>query len=83
MPFGACPCVAPVRRDTLERFNRKGQAMDGLDAWITPAITIGLFGFIWRELSSLRKDMTALTERMAKLEGLFEGFVRREASSGG
>ena len=33
-------------------------------------------GFLW----SLSRDIGDLRERMARLEGLFEGFTRREAA---
>ncbi len=35
-------------------------------------------GFLW----SLRRDVGDLRERMARLEGLFEGFARRNGSAG-
>ena len=35
-------------------------------------------GFPW----SLSRDVGDLRERMARLEGLFEGFTRREGSAG-
>lgn len=34
-------------------------------------------GFLW----SLSRDVGDLRERMARLEGLFEGFTRREGSA--
>ena len=40
-----------------------------------------------RDISSLRKDMNKetgrLRERMAKIEGLFDGFVKRESAQAG
>ena len=35
-------------------------------------------GFLW----SLSRDVGDLRERMARLEGLFEGFTRREGATG-
>ena len=35
-------------------------------------------GFLW----SLSRDLGDLRERMARLEGLFEGFMRREGGAG-
>ena len=35
-------------------------------------------GFLW----SLSRDIGDLRERMARLEGLFEGFTRRESAAG-
>ncbi len=46
--------------------------MEALNAWITPALLLGVFVFLW----ILHRDITELRERMAKLEGLFEGFIR-------
>ena len=53
--------------------------MESIDAWITPAILVAGLGFIWKKLEVLRDDITDLRERMAKIEGLFEGFTKREA----
>lgn len=59
--------------------------MESIEVWITPAILIAGLGFIWKKLEGLdgdirdvRKDLATLTERMARLEGLFEGFTKRE-----
>ena len=45
------------------------------------AIVIGLnlavLGFVW----NLHRDLADLHERMARLEGLFEGFTRRESDT--
>ena len=43
---------------------------------------VGITGavFLWniqRDVSGIHRDIADLRERMAKLEGLFEGFVRR------
>lgn len=43
-------------------------------AIITAAIAI--IGFLW----SLHRDVAGLRERMARLEGLLEGFTRRESA---
>ena len=43
-----------------------------LIAIITAAVAI--MGFLW----SLHRDVADLRERMARLEGLFEGFTRRD-----
>ena len=45
-----------------------------LIAIITAAIAI--IGFLW----SLHRDVAGLRERMARLEGLLEGFTRRESA---
>ena len=58
--------------------------METLEPWITPAILIAGFAFLWRELVRLRERMdrleVSLRERMAKLEGLFAGFTKRESA---
>ena len=41
------------------------------------AVGIGLATLIVPSLRDLRRDVTDLRERMARLEGLFEGFARR------
>ena len=42
---------------------------------------IGLATLIVPSLRALRRDVADLRERMARLEGLFQGFTRRENSS--
>ena len=65
----------------------KGGRMETLEPWITPAISIAGFAFLWRELVRLRERMdrleVSLRERMARLEGLFEGFTKRPAPTDG
>lgn len=39
------------------------------------AVIVALLGWIVAEQRSLRSDVSDLRERMARLEGLFEGFV--------
>ena len=41
------------------------------------AVGIGLATLIVPSLRDLRRDVMVLRERMARLEGLFEGFARR------
>ena len=41
------------------------------------AVGIGLATLIVPSLRDLRRDVADLRERMARLEGLFEGFARR------
>ena len=52
----------------------------GLAAIIVPTIR-GLWEDIAALGESTRKDIAALTERMAKVEGLFEGFTKSSAQS--
>ena len=42
-----------------------------------------LAGLIVPSLRELRKDVADLRERMVRLEGLFEGFIRREPTMPG
>ena len=42
------------------------------------AVGIGLATLILPALREMRRDMANLRERMARLEGLFEGFTRRD-----
>ena len=52
-----------------------------LDAYILIAIFgtgIALAGLILPDLRSMKRDIADLRERMARLEGLFEGFIRRD-----
>ena len=54
--------------------------MDSLEAWITPAILIAGFASLWQRISGLRKDVTVLAERIARLEGkmdFIEGYITR------
>lgn len=44
---------------------------------------IVLAGLIVPSLRELRRDVADLRERMARLEGLFEGFTRREPATPG
>ena len=48
--------------------------------WITvlavgTTLDVAILGFMW----GLHRDMAGLRERMARLEGLFEGFTGRES----
>lgn len=54
---------------------------------ITLLVAIIGTGFVlWRtigaSIAGVRRDVADLRERMARLEGLFEGFTRREAGTG-
>ena len=51
--------------------------MESLEVWLTPAILIGGFLFLYRQIGELRRDVGDVRERLAKLEGLFEGFTKR------
>ena len=44
---------------------------------------IVLAGLIVPSLRELRRDVADLRERMARLEGLFDGFTRREPATPG
>lgn len=41
---------------------------------------IALAGLILPDLRSMKRDIADLRERMARLEGLFEGFTRRDSN---
>ena len=45
--------------------------------WVLGSVQIVILGFLW----TLHKDMSRLGERVAKLEGLFEGFIRTDRES--
>ncbi len=47
--------------------------MDISTDWITLAGIAGILAFLWK----LSSDIAELRERMARLEGLFEGFTRK------
>ncbi len=54
--------------------------METLEPWITPAILIAGFAFLWSQIDRVHRDVGELRERMARLEGLFEGFIKRETN---
>lgn len=41
---------------------------------------VALLGWLVAEQRSLRSDVSDLRERMARLEGLFDGFTKKEAT---
>lgn len=60
--------------------------MNGNAQKIVAAVVIAMLGWIIAdqralrsEVTEVRNDIADLRERMAKLEGLFEGFTKREA----
>ena len=49
--------------------------------WVMPVLAtaaVALLGWIVNDLNILRKDVGDILERLARLEGLFEGFIKRE-----
>ncbi|MCY4287254.1 MAG: hypothetical protein OXC63_01510 [Aestuariivita sp.] len=44
--------------------------------WLTPALMFGMLAFLWK----ISADVAVLRERMAQLEGMFEGFTDRRES---
>lgn len=48
------------------------------EGWTIIGATIALVGIFAPVLMGIRRDLTDLCERMARLEGLFEGFIRRD-----
>ena len=59
----------------------------GAEQWVNIAVGIAVIGFLWnlhRDIAGLHRDIAGLhgqfadlRERMARLEGLFEGFTRQ------
>ncbi len=47
--------------------------------WITVGGIVAILAFLW----NLHRDVADLRERMARLEGLFQGFTKRAASGEG
>ena len=48
--------------------------------YVMIGVGVAILGFLWnlhRDIVGLRDGMADLRERMAKLEGLVEGFMRR------
>ena len=45
--------------------------------WVNFAGFIAVLGFLWNVQRGLHRDMADLRERMARLEGLVEGFIGR------
>ena len=43
------------------------------------AVGVAILGFLW----SLHREVAGLRERMARIEGLFEGFTRRDREGQG
>lgn len=51
----------------------EGKAVETAD-WITVGGIAAILAFLW----NLHRDVADLRERMARLEGLFDGFTKRE-----
>lgn len=69
----------PARvRQSVPYRRSKRLPVESLEPWLTPAILIAGFAFLWSQLDRVRRDVGELRERMARLEGLFEGFTKRE-----
>lgn len=47
---------------------------------ILGTVIVALLGWLVAEQRSLRSDVSDLRERMARLEGLFDGFTKKEAT---
>ncbi|MCY4184136.1 MAG: hypothetical protein OXC82_13810 [Rhodobacteraceae bacterium] len=45
---------------------------------LTLAAIVGIWAFLWKISGDMRKEIGELRERMARLEGLFEGFTNQE-----
>ena len=49
--------------------------------WITVVGFVAVLGFLWnlhRDMAGIHRDIGDLRERMAKVEGLLEGYIRRD-----
>lgn len=49
--------------------------------WITVIGFVAVLGFLWnlhRDMAGIHRDIGDLRERMAKVEGLLEGYIRRD-----
>ena len=47
----------------------------------TLAVGLAILAFLWnlqRDIASIHRGMSGLRERMARIEGLFEGFTGRQ-----
>ena len=51
--------------------------MDDPSNWLTLGGFVAVLAFMWRIQRDLHRDISDLRERMARLEGLFEGFTNR------
>ena len=52
----------------------------GAEQWVNIAVGVAIIGFLWnlhRDIAGLHGQFADLRERMARLEGLFEGFTGR------
>ena len=45
------------------------------------ALNIAVLGFVWHLNRDMHRKTADLRERMARIEGLFEGFTRRDEHS--
>lgn len=57
-----------------------GKAMMECLMRVFGAVTVALLGWLVAKQRSLRSDVSDLCERMARLEGLFDGFTKCEAA---
>ena len=73
--------IVHARTPAIDSPARAGRTASPLETrmapndWITLAGIVAILGFLW----NLHRDVADLRERMARLEGLFEGFTRRES----
>ncbi|MDE0095941.1 MAG: hypothetical protein OXS40_06105 [Gammaproteobacteria bacterium] len=63
-----------------------------VSAWVTPALVVGMFIYLNDQASDTRSEMfkyhrealdriSGIDERMAHLEGLFEGYISRPVAA--
>jgi len=53
---------------------------EAMTEWVTLAGLVGIIAFLWRTSSDFRKEIGGLRERMAILEGFFEGLPNAKIS---
>ena len=47
--------------------------------WAILGVGVALLGLVWRMFDSLRRDIYAISERLARIEGWIEGRFRENA----
>ncbi len=53
-----------------------------METWITVGGFVAVLAFLWNMQRDFHREIADLRERMARLEGLLDGFTKREVPSG-
>ena len=77
---GLCLRSCQKRASFVPYRRSKRLPVETLEPWITPAILIAGFAFLWSQIDRVHRDVGELRGRMVRLEGLFEGFTKRETN---